>query len=107
PGGQRAGDAPRGGVFQSIGGEHRVVQAHADDDRQLDGDHGDEADNAGTHERQTDQPDGAQRPDGTEDPMLAVTLHDWTRQPGADESTDTRSGEGEPVLPWWESKLAQ
>jgi hypothetical protein len=76
-----------GGVFEPVGGEYWAVQAHADDDRQLDSDHGDEADDAGTDEGQADQPDGAQGAGGAEDPVLAVAGHDTAGQPRSELAT--------------------
>ena len=69
-----------GSVFEAVGGEHRVVQAHADDDRELDGDHRRETGDSGLDEGEADQPDRAQRADGTQDPVLAVPGHDAAGQ---------------------------
>src|SRR5450756_37285 len=49
----------------------------------------------------------AQRADRPEDPVLAIAGHDTVGQPGADESADAGSGEGEAVLPGEESELAE
>jgi hypothetical protein len=94
-------------VLQPVGGEYRAEQAHADDDRQLNSDHGHKADHAGMDEGEADQPDGAQSADDPEDPVLAVAGHDTAGQPGADEPADAEGGEGEPVLPGREPELAQ
>jgi hypothetical protein len=52
-------------------------------------------------------PARAQRADGTENPVLAVPRHRPTGEAGADEPADAGSGEGETVLPGWESEPAE
>ncbi len=91
PGRQGAGDAVLGSLFEPVGGEHRAVQAHADDDRELDRHHRHQADDARPDEGQADQPDGAQRADDPKDPLPAVAGHD-TARPAATRSSPPTQG---------------
>jgi hypothetical protein len=94
-------------VLEPVGGQYRVVQAHADDDGQLDRHHRHQADHTGPDKGQANQPHGPHRAHRTEHSLLTVAGHDPAGQPGPDESADAGGGEGEAVLPGRESELAQ